>query len=348
MSLKVLILGVNGFIGHRLAEKILAETNWNISGIDLSSDKLKNCLDHPRFYFNEGDIKIQRDWVESQIAQTDVVLPLVAIATPATYVQDPLRIFELDFEENLKIIRLCQHYKKRIVFPSTSEVYGMCSDEAFDEETSNLVLGPIHKERWIYSCSKQMLDRVIYAYGKHQDLQFSLFRPFNWIGPNLDNIYNTKPGGSRVVTQFLSNIIHGKDITLVNGGNQKRCFTDLDDGIDCLIKIIENKNNCAASRVFNIGNPYNNLSIKELAENLLELTMQYPNYAKSASQCRLITVDGEEYYGKGYQDTQLRVPAIENAKNYLDWAPKLTTQQSLKKITDFYLGPSRQIFVNSE
>ncbi|UNM06335.1 MAG: NAD-dependent epimerase/dehydratase family protein [Holosporaceae bacterium] len=73
-------------------------------------------------------------------------------------------------------------YKKRIIFPSTSEVYGMSSDTPFDEEKSNLVLGPIHKQRWIYSCAKQMLDRVIYAYGIHEKLDYTLFRPFNWLG----------------------------------------------------------------------------------------------------------------------------------------------------------------------
>ena len=87
----------------------------------------------------------------------DVILPLVAIATPATYVREPLRVFELDFEANLPIIRHCVKYKKRVVFPSTSEVYGASRDKEFDPETSELVLGPIHKQRWIYSCVKQLL-----------------------------------------------------------------------------------------------------------------------------------------------------------------------------------------------
>ena len=81
-------------------------------------------------------------------------LPLVAIATPIEYTRNPLRVFELDFEENLKLVRYCVKYKKRVIFPSTSEVYGMCPDAAFDEYSSNFVLGPISKDRWIYSCSK--------------------------------------------------------------------------------------------------------------------------------------------------------------------------------------------------
>ena len=68
----------------------------------------------------------------------------------------PLLVFELDFEANLRIVRWCVQYKKRLIFPSTSEVYGMCSDQEYDEENSNCVTGPIDKQRWIYSCSKQM------------------------------------------------------------------------------------------------------------------------------------------------------------------------------------------------
>ena len=80
-----------------------------------------------RFHFFEGDITINREWIEYHIKKCDTVLPLVAIATPATYVREPLRVFELDFEANLPIVRACVRHKKRIVFPSTSEVYGMCA-----------------------------------------------------------------------------------------------------------------------------------------------------------------------------------------------------------------------------
>ena len=129
MSLKVLILGVNGFIGNSLTEYILRHKNWEVYGMDMASDKLEKCLGHSRFKFVEGDITINREWIEYHIKKCDVVLPLVAIATPALYVQQPLRVFELDFEANLEIIRKCVLYKKRVIFPSTSEVYGMSEDE---------------------------------------------------------------------------------------------------------------------------------------------------------------------------------------------------------------------------
>ena len=179
MSLKVLILGVNGFIGNSLTERILRDTDWEVYGMDMGQDKLDRCLGHDRFHYVEGDITINKEWIEYHVKKCDVVLPLVAIATPATYVLDPLRVFELDFEANLAVVRQCVRYRKRVLFPSTSEVYGMSTDTEFDEETSNLVLGPINKPRWIYSCSKQLLDRVIAAYGQQQGFKYTLFRPFN-------------------------------------------------------------------------------------------------------------------------------------------------------------------------
>lgn len=337
MSLKVLILGVNGFIGSALTESILKNRDWEIYGMDMASDKLEGCLNHPRFHFVEGDITINKEWIAYHIKKCDVVLPLVAIATPIIYVKDPLRVFELDFEANLEIVRLVNKYRKRVIFPSTSEVYGMSPDSEFNEETSNFVLGPIDKQRWIYSCSKQLLDRVIYAYGFQHGLRYTLFRPFNWIGPKLDSIFAAKEGSSRVLTQFIGDILFKGEIVLVDGGLQKRSFTDIDDGVAALIKIIENKDGCADNRIFNIGNPKNNVTIKELAETLVRLIKTYPDYKAIADKVKITGVSSEGHYGKHFQDVTNRVPSIKNAKTYLDWAPSIDLETSIKKTLDYHL-----------
>lgn len=340
--MKVLILGVNGFIGNALTRRILTTTDWEVYGLDMSDNKLEHSLGDPRFHFLEGDITINKEWIEYNIKKCDVVLPLVAIATPVTYVKDPLRVFELDFEENLKIIRMCVKYKKRVIFPSTSEVYGMSPDAEFDEENSPLMLGPICKERWIYSCAKQMLDRVIYAYGEHEGLRYSLFRPFNWIGPKLDSIHTAKEGSSRVLTQFLYNILADEPIHLVDGGNQRRSFTFIEDGIDCLMKIIENKDGCADGGIFNIGNPGNDLSVKELAHKLRDLIATYPAYKEKAEKCRIEEITSDQFYGKGYQDMLTRVPSVRRAKEKLGWEPVTGIDEALKKTLDFYLVEEKE------
>ncbi|MBA4117901.1 MAG: bifunctional UDP-4-keto-pentose/UDP-xylose synthase [Candidatus Puniceispirillum sp.] len=341
MSLKILILGVNGFIGSSLVERILKDTSWEVYGMDMSTDKLGTCLEHKRFHFVEGDITINKEWVAYHVKKCDVVLPLVAIANPALYVKEPLRVFELDFEANLEIVRQCVRYKKRVIFPSTSEVYGMSQESEFNEETTSLVLGPIHKQRWIYSCAKQMMDRVIYAYGE-EGLDYTLFRPFNWLGPKLDRLNAQKEGSSRVVTQFISNILYHGEIRLVDGGAQRRAFTYIDDGIEALMRIIENKNGAASRRIFNIGNPKNDYSIGELATKLVDLAKTYPRYQERAQQVKIISVDSQKHYGAGYQDLGFRIPSIENAKTHLGWEPKYDMEQALRLTLDYYLeGPGQ-------
>ena len=333
--MKVLILGINGFIGHHLTARILAGTDWIVYGMDLSAERLGGMVDHPRFEFVEGDISINKEWIEYHIKKADVVLPLVAIATPKVYVERPLSVFELDFEENLRIVRQAHRYGKRVVFPSTSEVYGMCQDAEFDEEASHLVLGPISKERWIYACSKQLLDRVIWAYGR-QGLSFTLFRPFNWIGPRLDSIETAKEGSSRVVTQFIANLFLGEPIQLVDGGSQRRCFTYVDDGISGLMKILENRNGCASGRIFNLGNPKNDCSVRDLALTLRDLFARHPaNKGKKIQE--IVEVDSKRFYGEGYQDIQTRTPSIDRAKEGLGWGPKVGLQEALKRTMDTFL-----------
>jgi len=335
---KILILGVNGFIGHHLSQRILNTTDWEVYGMDMQSERVSDLLNNPRFHFFEGDITINKEWIEYHIKKCDVVLPLVAIATPATYVQQPLRVFELDFEANLPIVRSCVKYKKRILFPSTSEVYGMCRDSEFDPDHSELVLGPIEKQRWIYSCSKQLMDRVIWGYGMQEGLDFTLFRPFNWIGAGLDSIHTPKEGSSRVITQFFGHIVRGENIKLVDGGTQKRAFTYIDDGVSALMKMIDNKDGIATGKIYNVGNPVNNFSVKELADMMLTLAMDYPEYRDTAAKVKLIETSSEAYYGKGYQDVQNRVPKITNTMKELDWAPQVGMADALRFIFDSYRG----------
>ncbi len=338
---KVLILGINGFIGHHLSKRILETTDWDVYGMDMMSNRITGVLDNPaykdRMHFFEGDITINKEWIEYHVKKCDVILPLVAIATPSTYVKEPLRVFELDFEANLPIVRSAAKYGKHLIFPSTSEVYGMSEDAEFDPEASSLVYGPINKPRWIYACAKQLMDRVIWGYGM-EGLNFTLFRPFNWIGSGLDSIHTPKEGSSRVVTQFFGHLVRGENISLVDGGAQKRAFTYIDDGVDALIKIIANQDGIATGKIYNIGNPVNNYSIRELATMMLALAADYPEYAESAKKVQLIDTTSGKYYGAGYQDVQNRVPKITNTCAELDWQPRTTMADALRNIFDAYRG----------
>lgn len=332
--MKVLILGANGFIGSTLVRQLLEKTDWELATLDLSGDRLKAFEQHPRFRFYRGDFLKAWVWIETQIQRCDVVLPLVAIATPEIYVKDPLRIFELDFEANMRVVRLCARYRKRLIFPSTSEVYGMCLDREFDEDSSNLVLGPVPKSRWIYSCSKQLLDRVIWAYGEKEKLPFTLIRPFNWVGPNLDTVNPKRPVKSRSLTEFIANLLENKPIVLVDGGKQRRSFLDIEEGIDCLVKILQDKGKKTNGEILNIGFPQNEYSIGELAE------MTRKEFQKQTGSKRIspiVVEKAESAYGQGYQDVQNRRPSIAKATRLLKWKPRIPLQQTVERTVSFYL-----------
>ena len=333
----VLILGVNGFIGSAVSERLLESGDYEVYGMDLRSNYISDLIGRPGFHFFEGDITINREWIEYHVRKCDIVLPLVAIATPIEYTRNPLRVFELDFEENLRIVRCCVKYGKRIIFPSTSEVYGMCTDENFDEDNSPLITGPIRMQRWIYSCSKQMLDRVIWAYGAKGQLKFTLFRPFNWMGPKLDSLSSARIGSSRAITQLILNLVQGTPIQLIDGGAQKRCFTHVTDGIECLFRIIENKDGRCDGKIINIGCPSNEASIKELAEELVRQFSRHPLRKKFPPFAGYKEVESSSFYGKGYQDVQHRKPSIRNAKKYCDWEPRVNLKDSIKMTLDFFL-----------
>ena len=180
------------------------------------------------------------------------------------------------------------------------------------------------------------MDRIIWAYGQRDGLDFTLIRPFNWVGSGLDSLATAKEGSSRVATQFLAHIARGEDISLVDGGRQRRCFTHIDDGINAVMQIIQNDNKVASGQIYNIGNPANDLSIRQLAELMIEIGRKHPAYAEQAAKVQIRDVGSAEFYGKGYEDVQTRVPWIDNTKKDLNWAPTATMEEILKSVFDSY------------
>ena len=132
--------------------------------------------------------------------------------------------------------------------------------------------------------------------------------------------------------------MRGEPIKLVDGGAQKRAFTYIDDGVSALMKIIENRDGVASGKIYNVGNPKNDYSVRELATMMLALAKKYPEYRDSAARVKLIDESADTYYGKGYQDVQNRVPRIDDTCADLDWAPKVAMDEALRRIFDAYRG----------
>jgi len=328
--MKLLILGSDGFIGYHLTDSILNDyrfSSWNIVGVDANKTRTNLLPESTRFEFHQMDVVKDRQKVDKLILEADVVMPLVAIATPKIYVERPMDVFELDFEENLHVIKLCHRLNKRIIFPSTSEVYGK-SVAPFDEKESDLTYGPIKYSRWIYACSKQLLDRVIFALDQRKKFRFTLFRPFNWVGPYLDSLESSSEGSSRLITQLINDAMIKNEVTLVDGGHQKRCFTDVRDGVAALKEILLNENK-SNGEIFNVGNPWNEHSVREIA---VEVIKQLEEMSLVYGKVEIKVKSSSEFYGSGYQDVSSRVPSINNIGNCLGWTPNYNFRESLRNI----------------
>ena len=317
MALKVLILGVNGFIGSSLAETILKTRDWEVSGMDIGTHKLNGLLNHPRFKFVEGDILINKEWIEYQVKKCDVVLPLVAIANPIQYVRQPLQVFELDFDANLAIVRQVVRYKKRLIFPSTSEVYGKSVAVPFSEE-ADLVMGPTTKHRWAYACSKAIDELLALAYYKERGLPVVIARLFNTVGPRQTGRYGM------VIPNFVRQALAGEPITVFGDGTQQRAFTHVTDVVGALLKLVVEPK--AIGQVINIGNK-NEITIQALAERVRELS-------GSNSIIKLIPYD--EAYESGFEDMPRRVPDLTRIRGLIGYEPKHELDEILTQVIDYF------------
>ena len=262
----------------------------------------------------------------------------------------------INFNENLRITEECVRHGKRLIQFSSCEVYGKTAAAAFpgvvadpedpalatfSEETTNFVLGPVGKHRWIYACAKQLLERVIHAYGISGQLQYTIIRPFNFIGPKIDYLPSAGAEIPRVFSYFMEALILGTRMVLVDGGTRRRCYTYIDDAVDCIEKIVENPNGACDGQIFNVGSPHNEISIRALAEtmrSIYEKEFRRPDVPLP----EIVEVTGEEFYGQGYEDSDRRIPDITKARALLNWEPTIGITELLTRTMRYYIEAWRQ------
>ncbi len=329
--MKVLVLGAGGFIGSNLVDHLLREGIHDVVGVDMSSNKLAG-ISGPRFQFIELDVTKSGDAIGALVAGSDVVVDLVAYANPSLYISAPLDVIRLNFVVNLETIEHCVRHGKRLIQYSTSEVYGKPSGPTYREDESDLVVGPISKQRWVYSASKQLLERVIHAYGLSGDLEYTVVRPFNFIGPRFDYLVPAGTmGGPRAFSHFMSALLTGGPIHLVDGGEQRRSFTYIDDANEAFSVLLDNPK--AINEAFNIGNPANDISIRESVALMMRL---YEEFTGITPQNEIVDISGEAFYGEGYEDSNRVVPDVSKLEA-LGWRPRYNLEQTFGATMASYL-----------
>jgi UDP-apiose/xylose synthase len=337
MSAPLLFIpGCSGFIGSHLLERILMTTDWRVLGVDKSCGKIGHLLSCDRLEFVQSDI-YSCQAIGTFVKSSDVVISLAALCNPSLYNTIPITVIDNNFTQPRDLVRLCAEQGKRLIHFSTCEVYGRTlssyrggdGKETFREDESPYLLGPIGAQRWTYACAKQLLERLIYAYGQEMGLRYTIVRPFNFIGPRMDYIPGIDGDGvPRVVACFMEALLFNKPLRLVDGGRNRRVFTYIDDGIDAVMAIIE-KPDRAERQVFNIGNPANELTIGELARRMAALYAELAP-AGTSRAVEIVTASGKEFYGPGYEDFDRRIPDISKARERLGWIPKTAIDDTLR------------------
>jgi UDP-apiose/xylose synthase len=348
--MKILNLGAGGFIGSHLTKKLLDEGH-SVTALDLWNDKVGELLDHPRLTFVQQDIR-SKEWdLDALVEQSDLVIDLIAYANPGLYIKIPLEVFRLNFLENLKIAESCVRYKKRLIQYSTCEVYGRSAASiksanvvdpedprhaTFSEDESEFILGPVVKHRWIYASAKQLLERVLHAYGLETGFNYTIIRPFNFIGPKIDFLLSEREGIPRVFSFFMDALINTTEMKLVDGGFQRRSYTYIDDAIECTYRIVLNPGGVCDRQIFNIGSPHNEVSIRQLAETMRDIYAE--KFAKPGAPLPpIVSVSGETFYGKGYEDSDRRIPDISKARTLLGWEPTWRVRELLEATMSYYV-----------
>ncbi len=348
--MKILTLGAAGFIGSHLTSRLLKEGHL-VTAVDIDCEKVTEHLEHPNLTFLKKDIRDLSLDLDALIQDADLVIDLIAYANPGLYLRIPLEVFRLNFTENLKIAEACVRRGKRLVQFSTCEVYGRTAatlkhaavadpedpiHATFTEDGSEYILGPVAKHRWIYSCAKQLLERVLHAYGLEQGFNYTIIRPFNFIGPKIDFLPQQKAGIPRVFSFFMDALLTGGPMKLVNGGVNRRCYTYIDDAVECAYRIVENPGGVCDRQIFNIGSPYNELSIRQMAETMRDIyAANFRDPAVPLSE--IVSVSGEEFYGEGYDDSDRRIPDITKARTLLGWEPVWSLRDTIEATMRYHI-----------
>ena len=314
--MKILITGGAGFIGSHLSDKLIAEGHEVTVIDDLSTGRYANIAhleDKPGFRLIIESV-LNAGLIERLIRDTDRVYHMASAVGVRLIMEQPVKTIETIFHGTDLILKFCSRYRKRVLIPSTSEVYGKGISVPFKED-DDLLTGGTDKHRWAYACAKTLDEFLALAHWKETQLQVVVCRLFNTVGPRQTGQYGM------VVPRFVHAAIKNETIEVHGDGTQSRCFGHVYDVVEGLTKLIETPE-CFGT-VVNLGNS-EECSINDLAKRAIALT-------GSSSQIKYISYD--EAYGEGFEDMQRRVPSLEKAKRLIGYQPTRTLDDIINDVS---------------
>jgi nucleoside-diphosphate-sugar epimerase len=288
--LTVLITGGAGFLGSHLADGFLTRGDAVIALDTGSQKKVRHLLSHPRFRLVVDSV-MNPDILDALAARAELIYHLAGIVGVEHYVGDPYEVLNININGTQNVLRAALKHGRRVVFASTSEVYGKNLAVPWREDADR-VLGPSIIDRWCYSTSKAAGEHFCLAF-RRLGLPVTILRYFNVYGPRLDQL-----DVGRVITIFMGQLLRGEPLTVIGDGTQTRSFTYVTDAI--VATIAAGVTTAAEGQIINVGSDVET-SIRDLAERMIAI-------GGGASTLRF--VEQETVYGDGYEDVARRVPDV--------------------------------------
>ena len=306
MKKRVLVTGGAGFIGSYLCEELLNK-GYDVICCDNfytgNKENLERILDNKNFELLRHDITFPL------YLEVDIILNFACPASPVHYQNDPVQTVKTCVHGAINMLGLAKRTNATIMQASTSEVYGDPETHPQSEDYKGAVniTGP----RACYDEGKRCAETIFWDYKRQHNVNIKIIRIFNTYGPRM------QPNDGRVVSNFITQALSNKNITIYGAGDQTRSFCYVDDLISGIMLMMEKTNFCGP---INLGNP-SEISIKQLASEIIEIT---------GSNSKLVHKD------LPLDDPQQRCPDISLAKKELKWHPKCDRNQGLKKTIEYF------------
>ena len=318
--MRVLITGGAGFVGSHLAETLLARGDEVHALDNLSTgsiDNISHLKSHPKFRLHDRQRHQRAGSRRARRPLPTSIVHLAAAVGVKLIVEAPVHTIETNVHGTEVVLKLANKKKKLVLIASTSEVYGKSVDVPFHED-ADLVLGPSHKHRWAYACSKLIDEFLALAYWKERKLPVIIVRLFNTVGPRQTGQYGM------VIPNFVRQALAGQPITVFGDGKQSRSFTYVGDVVRAVVALMDEPR--AVGQVFNIGNGHE-ITIGDLAERIRTLT---------GSQSEIVRIPYDQAYEAGFEDMPRRVPDISKIKALVGYAPTVELDEILTRVIEHF------------
>jgi UDP-glucose 4-epimerase len=318
-----LITGGAGFIGSHLAERLLERGDQVLLMDNLSTGSMENIRHLKKYdrmnYFLEP--LENRQLLAELVDEADVIFHLAAAVGVKLIVESPVRTIETNVNGTQMVLEAACRKRKLVFAASTSEVYGKNTNVPFHED-ADLVLGPTTKGRWSYAASKALDEFLALSYWKEKGLPVVIARLFNTVGPRQTGRYGM------VLPTFVKQAAEGAPITVYGTGQQSRCFCDVRDAVEALLRLAGTDR--AVGEVVNVGND-EEVTINSLASLVKERT-------GSSSPIQYIPYD--QAYEPGFEDMFRRVPCVAKLESLTGFRPRTPLTEIVDRVVS-YVGGKR-------